>query len=271
MREKSGSVEQGGTFWDHLDVLRGTILRSLAFVAVLMVLLFCFKGFLFDSVVLAPTDGEFFLYRWLDGVLRSVGLSGLQSFSIQIVNIELSAQFFLHVKTAFFSALVLSMPFVIYQIWLFVAPALYEGEKRACRGVFLMASLLFYTGVVIGYSVVFPLTLRFLGTYQVSGAIPNQISLSSYISTFLSLILVMGIVFEIPAVSWLLSRLGVIDRKMLAGARKYAVVTALILAAIITPSGDAFTMVIVAFPLYFLYELSILLCRKQGGSDRKEV
>lgn len=249
------------TFWEHLEQMRKLIFRALFVIVLLMLVLLGLKDFVFDSIILSPLSSDFFLYRGIDSLLSFIGLEPLSAFSLSLINVDLSAQFFTHLKISFFMALILSVPYVIYLIWSFVSPALYEREKRWGRNAFILASILFYFGVFVGYSFVFPLTLRFLATYQVSDSIPNTISLLSYISSFLSLIMIMGLAFEIPAVASLLSRIGLIDKVLLRRYRKYAVVVAMILSAVITPSGDAFTMLMVALPLYFLYELSILLCK----------
>lgn len=259
------------TFWEHLDVLRKIIVRSLAVLAVLAVVFFLSKDFVFDRIVLAPLTDGFFVYRWMDSLLGLLGLQALKPFEVSLVNIDLAAQFFTHMRVSFWLAVTVCMPFLLYQIWLFVRPALYAGEKNAAGKAFAMSSVLFYVGLLAGYSLVFPLTLRFLGTYQVSEAVANQISLQSYISMFLKLNLVMGIVFELPALVFMLSRLGIVNRRMLERFRKYAVVAALAVSAVITPSGDAFTMIVVALPLYLLYELSIGLCRKEEVEKTEEV
>lgn len=259
------------TFWEHLDELRKVVVRSLAVLVVLAVVLFLCKGFVFDRIVLAPLTDGFFVYRWIDALLGMLGLPELKTFTVSLINIDLAAQFFTHMRISFWLAVTVSMPFLLYQIWLFIRPALYAGEKKAAGKAFSMSSVLFYVGLLTGYVIVFPLTLRFLGTYQVSEAVTNQISLQSYISMFLKLNLIMGIVFELPALVYMLSRLGIVNRQMLRRFRKYAIVTALVVSAVITPSGDAFTMIVVALPLYLLYELSIWLCRKsedgQVGKD----
>ena len=249
------------TFWEHLDELRKVIFRSFAVLIVLMVVFFLCKETVFDGVVLAPLTDGFFVYRWMDRLLGLLGLGALEPFRVELVNIDLAAQFFTHVRISFWLAVIVALPFLIYQIWLFVRPALYDRERRAAETAFGLSSLLFYIGVGVGYVVVFPLTLRFLGTYQVSESVANQISLLSYIGMFLKLNLIMGVVFELPALALLLSRIGIINRRMLRSFRKYAIVAALAISAVITPSGDAFTMIVVALPLYLLYEVSIMLCR----------
>jgi sec-independent protein translocase protein TatC len=158
------------TFWDHLEVLRKSIFRIAGILLVSTVALFFFKNFLFDDVVLAPTAKDFPLYRLL----------GLD-FSLQLVNIEVAAQFMIHMKVTFLCALILTFPFIIFEVWKFIAPALYDNEKKAVRGAFSFASTLFYVGIAVGYMIVLPIMLNFFADYQVSSAIPNTFSLSSYI------------------------------------------------------------------------------------------
>lgn len=251
------------TFWEHLDELRKVIFRGLGLILLFMVVIFIGKDYVFNDVILAPIGGDFALYRWFNAFFALIGLSPLDEFSLELINIDLAAQFFIHIKVSFYLAFVVAFPFIIYLIWGFISPALYSNEKGVIKSAFGFASILFYTGVAVGYFFVFPLTLRFLGTYQVSPDVPNQISLSSYIAMFIRLILVMGIVFEMPALAAILSRLGVIHRGLLRKYRKHAVVVLMVLAAVITPSGDAFTLFMVALPLYMLYEMSILMCKEK--------
>ena len=240
------------TFWEHLDELKKVLFRSAIVIAVLMVVIFINKNFVFDKVILAPIHSNFFLYKWLPG---------LSGFHLKLINIDLAAQFFTHVNVSIVLAFILAVPYILYELWGFVKPALYEKEKKSVRKAFGFASILFFCGVVVGYLFVFPLTVRFLGSYQVSTAVSNNISLKSYISMFTQLILIMGLVFEMPALALVLAKLGIISDKLLKKYRKHAFVILLILSAIITPSGDAFTLMVVATPLYLLYEFSIFICR----------
>ena len=239
------------TFWDHLEDLRKCIFRMLAVFATAVIALFFFKTLLFEDVILAPSKPDFFLYRLLGA-----------DFSMTLVNIEVAAQFLIHMKITFISALILTFPFIIYEAWKFIAPALYEKEKKAVSFAFAFASVLFYAGVVVGYLIVFPLMLNFFAGYQVSPDIPNTFSLTSYISLFTSLVLTFGIVFEFPTVVAVLSSLKILNKESLKAFRKHALCIVLILAAVITPSGDPFSLMVVSVPLYLLYEFSILICRK---------
>ena len=180
---------------------------------------------------------------------------------MKLVNINLAAPFLIHMSTAFWMSVVTAAPYLFYEIWRFVSPALYPHELRGVRKAMLIGAGMFFVGVLIGYFMVYPLTLRFLSTYQLSSLIENQISLNSYIDNFMMLILCMGLAFELPLVTWLLSLLGIVHKRLLRKYRRHAVVLIVIVAAVITPTGDPFTLAVVAIPLYLLYELSILMIK----------
>ena len=236
------------SFWDHLDVLRGTLFRSALSVFLASIVMFCFKDFLFGKVILAPSRPDFFMYKILGGGV-----------SMQLINTEVSAQFFVHLKVSFICGLVIAFPYIIYEIWKFIAPALYDDEMRSVRKAFLGSALLFYAGVATGFCLIFPVTLSFFQGYTVSDAIANTITLNSYISMFSSMVILFGIVFEFPVLIAILSNMGIVTREMLTKYRKHAFVGVLIVAAVITPA-DPFSMLIAAAPLYLLYELSVIVC-----------
>ncbi|MBO7643494.1 MAG: twin-arginine translocase subunit TatC [Bacteroidales bacterium] len=241
------------SFWDHLEELRWTLLRSVAAVCILSVLGFIFKEPLF-KVILWPAQQDFVIYRLLGW-----------NMDMDLINVDISAQFFIHLRAAVAVGLILAFPYIIWEIWRFVAPALYPNEKKAVGAAFLMSSGFFYLGVLVGYFFVLPVCLQFFMNYSVSPEISNTITVGSYMSMFLSMSLLIGLVFEFPTVIAVLSRLGVVTRKVLRKGRKYAFVIVLALSALITPS-DPFSMLVLAAPLYLLYELSILLCR--DGIDK---
>ena len=238
------------SFWDHLEALRGTLFRSVLSIALLSIVFLCIPKPLFKAV-LWPTEAGFPLYR-LPGV----------DFSMTLVNIELSAQFFVYLKVAVLCGAVMAFPLVVWEIWKFVSPALYPHERTAVKKAFGLSSGLFYLGVAVGYFVVLPVCLMFFMNFSVSDNIVNHISLSSYMGLFTSMVFLIGILFEFPTVVLALSALGIVNRGMMRKGRKYAIVAVLVLAALITPS-DPFSMFVLAIPLYGLYELSILLCRKE--------
>ena len=233
------------TFWDHLDVLRSSLIRM-----GVVVVAFCLKDVLF-SIVLAPRSSDFVTYRLL----------GVEPFSIHLMNTGLTEQFMIHMRTAIYAGLLVASPYVLYELFRFVSPGLYQNERRYALWIVGAAYLMFIVGTLTNYFVVFPLTVRFLGTYQVSPDVANMLTLQSYIDTLLGMSLVMGVVFELPVVCGLLGRMGLITNHMMAEYRRHAIVAILIVAAIITPTTDVFTLFVVALPIYLLYELSIFIVR----------
>lgn len=246
------------SFWDHLEVMRWALVRIIIVLLVAFIASFCFTPWLFEKIILAPTSSDFFLYKYLE-LLPNFSKS---EFHVDIININVASQFLTHVSTSFWIALLIVFPYLVFEIWRFISPALYENEKTKALFGFTFGTVMFYLGCLLGYSVVFPFTFRFLAEYQVSTDIVNQISLNSYMSTFLGMIFIMGLTFELPLISIILSLMGLLNKEFLKSYRRYAVVVLLVLAAVITPTGDPFTLTVVFLPLYLLYELSILLMPK---------
>lgn len=263
-KEAGTPEEEAGesmSFWDHLEVLRWAIFRIACFLCVCMVGTFIAMPYIFDNYILAPTSNNFFVYQWLQK--HGHGLIQMNpDFSVEIININVASQFMTHIQTAISLAAIITFPYIIYEVWKFIRPALFDNEIKHLRPAFLGGTVMFFIGCAIGYLLVFPFTFRFLMEYELSASIHNQINLSSYIGNFTMLILVMGIVFEMPLLAWLLSSLGLLNKGMLTEYRRHAVVVLLVGAAFITPSGDPFTLMLVFIPLYVLYELSILVVRK---------
>ena len=260
--ESQGNDEM--TFWGHLEVLRWSIMRVGIALVVCMIGCFVAMPHIFDSFILGPASSDFFLYKWLSGLHGTGGIfpDFSRDFSVDIININVASQFTTHISTSFWLALVIVYPYLIYEIWKFISPALFQDEKKNVRIAFFFGTFMFYLGCAVGYGVVFPFTFRFLTEYQVSTEIVNQISLNSYMGNFLMMVFVMGLVFEIPLLAWVLSTIGVVNKNFLKKYRRHAVVVLLILAAVITPTGDPFTLMVVFLPLYLLYELSIKVVRK---------
>ena len=240
----------GMTVWDHLDVLRSSLIRMAVAVVGFAVVAFILKDELF-GVVLAPRSSDFITYRLL----------GVTPFSLHLMNIGLTEQFMIHVRTAMYAGLLLASPYILYELFRFVSPGLYQNERRYAVWIVGTAYLMFVIGTLVNYFVVFPLTLRFLGTYQVSPDVTNMLTLQSYVDTLLGMSLVMGVVFELPVVCGLLGRMGLLSDRMMSEYRRHAIVAILIVAAIITPTTDVFTLLVVALPIYLLYEVSIQIVR----------
>ena len=245
-------------FWEHVDVFRKVIFRCLAVWAVCAIGAFCFKDVLFD-ILFAPSTSDFVTYRLMCRLGNLVSLPALcpSDFSAEFINTELAAQFTTHLQVAAIMGVLVAFPYLIIQLYGFVAPALYTQEKRYSILLIFFGVLLFALGVLLNYFIIFPFAFRFLSTYQVQEMVVNQIALSSYISTLLVLSLLLGILFEIPIVAYFLAKLDLIDKQLLVKYRKHAIVALTILAAIITPTADIFTLLLVTVPLYLLYELSV--------------
>ena len=226
------------TFWDHLDELRGVIIRCLAVTLLFMVVAFVFKEQVFHVVLLPKGD------------------------DLQLINTAVTGQFVTHMMVSFYAGLVAAMPYILYQLFHFVAPGLYRQERRLAIRLVLSGYVMFAVGVLFSYFVIFPFTLQFLGNYQVSGEVRNLISLESYIDTLLMLSLMLGVVFELPVVSWLLGRFGLLSADIMRRHRRPALLSIVVAAAVITPTGDAFTLLLVSVPVYLLYEVSIIVVPK---------
>lgn len=258
-----GNLEEM-TFWDHVDELRSTLLRIAGVLVTFAIGFFIFMPDIFDNIILAPCRGDFVLYRLFERITQhfpSLPQFSTENFHVELINIKLASQFFIHMSTSLWLAVVFAFPIIIWLLWNFIKPALYENERRGSERAFIVGVIMFFIGVAVGYFVVFPVTLRFLAEYKVSEMVPNQISLDSYMDNFLMLIFIMGIVFEMPIVAWMLSKMGFLHRDFFAKYRRHAVVALLVLAAIITPTGDPFTLTIVFLPLYILYEISALFVK----------
>ncbi|MBR5748165.1 MAG: twin-arginine translocase subunit TatC [Prevotella sp.] len=238
------------TFWDHLDELRSVIIRTVVVTVVVAAVAFCLKEQLFE-IVLAPRTSDFITYR----------LFGVEPFSIHLMNTGLTEQFMTHLKTAMYAGVLVASPYIIYLLFRFVSPALYDNERKYATLLCTSGYLMFMLGTLLNYFLIFPLTVKFLGTYQVSADVANMLTLQSYMDTLLMMNLVMGIIFELPVVSWILGRMGLVSARMMRAMRRHAIVAILIVAAIITPTTDAFTLFIVALPIWLLYELSILVVK----------
>lgn len=238
------------TFWEHLDVLRGSLIRMIVASVVAALAAFCFKDLLF-AVVLAPADSSFFMFRLL----------GADDFRLQLVNTGLTEQFMVHMKVALMAGLLCASPYLLYVLFRFISPALYENERRVSVRLTMSAYLMFLIGAAVNYLIIFPLTVRFLGTYQVAASVSNMLTISSYVDTLLMMTIVFGVVFEIPVICWILAHFGMLRAQWMRRFRRHAVVVILIVAAAITPTSDAFSLLLVSLPIWLLYEVSIFIVK----------
>lgn len=256
MSNKAQSV----TFWDHLDEFRDILIKIAVVIVACGVVAFFFKDLLF-GIVFAPKNDDFITYRWLESIGGLLAGKPMEGFEVNLINTGLAQQFVIHMKTAFCFGVLCASPYILYQLFRYVSPALYDHERHYAVQIVGSGYLMFLLGVALGYLFIFPFTFRFLGTYQVSEEVTNLISLDSYMSTMILICMAMGIVFEMPVICWLFAKMGFLDSSVMKKYRKHAIVVILTLAAIITPTSDAFTLLAVSLPMCLLYEGSIILVK----------
>ena len=264
-RKKQAPIkdEKEMSFWDHLIELRGTFIRSIFAVFILSIVAFLNKHFIFNEIILAVKDSDFITNRGLCFLGQLIGINYfcVKDIALEIININMSGQFMTHMYISFVMGFITAAPYIIYEFWRFVKPALYDDERKNSGGAVIIFSFLFYSGVLFSYFLIVPLTLNFFGSYHVSDMVQNQISLNSYISTVVTVTLSIGLVFELPVLVYFLATIGIINVESLKKNRKYTLVVVLILSAIVTPP-DVFSQILVTIPLMILYEFSILLAKR---------
>lgn len=244
-------TDQAKSFWDHLDELRTCLIRIIIVVLVGAIVAFAMKTEVF-SIVLAPTKSDFITYRCFSQ------FGDIADFNLNLINTQLTSQFSVHMQVSIIIGIICVSPYILYSIFAFVSPALYENERKYARLLIVAGYIMFMIGVALCYFLIFPLTIRFLGNYQVSDDVANIITLSSYIDTLTMLTLMLGIVFELPILCMLLGKMGILTADFMKEYRRHAIVIILIVAAIITPTTDVMTLMLVTLPIYLLYEISIL-------------
>ncbi len=250
------------SFLGHLEALRWHIFRATVVVMILALVLFFFKEFLFDGVLLAPKNPDFLTYRalcWASHRLNFGEDLCVTVIPFSLISTDISAQFTTHMWVAFIAGVVVGFPYLVWELWRFIKPALTIKEVSFARGIVFYTSFLFLTGILFGYYVITPMTVNFLGSYQVSAQVSNTITLDSFISTVTTMTLISGIVFELPILVYFLTKVGMITAKFMRTYRRHAVIVILIVAAVITPTSDATTLIMVSLPLYVLYEISIFV------------
>lgn len=242
----------------HLEVLRKMLFRIILVIFILAIIIFCFKKETF-TLLLAPKSPHFATFSFIESLLAKFNVeSHIGDIEVPLISTELSSQFMTHIYVSCILAALFASPYILFEIFRFVSPALYESEKRYSITVACMIYTLFFFGVLVSYFILFPISFRFLATYQVDDSVISTITLDSYISTFSTLIFLTGILFQLPIIIFILGKMGLVNAAMLKKYRPYALVVIMIVAAIITPP-DIFTLLIVTLPIYGLYELSILL------------
>jgi len=256
--KNNAEPEKVMTFWDHLDELRMHILRTLVAIVVLAFAAFLNREIIFDYIILGPSTSDFITNRLLCkvGEFLSIDALCIENMKLQIINIKMSGQFLTHMYISIVAGFILSFPYMLWEIWRFVKPAMRTNERKYSQGGVFISTFLFLIGILFSYYLIVPLTVNFLGTYQVSAEVTNQISLSSYISTVVSVTFAVGVVFELPILVYFLTKIGILTPDFMKNNRKYMYVILLILSAVITPP-DMFSQILVVVPLIGLYEVSI--------------
>ena len=270
-KKKRSSDNDNGimTFGEHLEVLRRMLFRIIIVVFVISGFIFYFKDKTFEFL-LAPSNWDFVTYRYIEIFMHRLGSSfTFNEFHINLIATELSSQFMTHVTTALYLGLLGASPYIIFELFRFITPALQENERKYSVKVAVIVYLLFVLGVLMSYYILFPISFRFLGTYSVSDVIESNITISSYISTFTTLTLVMGLVFQLPVIAFFLGKLGIVTSVMLKRFRKYALIVIMLVAAIITPP-DVMTLILVTIPLYLLYEISRIIIKRIEKKQNKQ-
>ena len=260
------------SFLDHLEALRWHIIRSVIAICVFAVLAYIYSDFVWNSIILAPNSHDFWTSRMLIKLSNFLGLesNGLNAKPIQLINFNLSGQFMVDVWTAIIAGFIISFPYVVYQFWSFVKPALYENERKYASGAVGVMSGLFLLGVLFGYYLIVPFSLDWLGSYHVSETVVNQINILSYISSVTSIVMAGGVSFELPVVVYFLSKVGLLTPRFLRKYRKHSYVLLLIIAAIITPP-DVLSQMIVSIPLIILYEISIFISGRVDKANQRRL
>ncbi|QAA83193.1 twin-arginine translocase subunit TatC [Aequorivita sp. H23M31] len=259
------------SFLDHLEELRWHLIRSTLAVVIVAVLAFIFKSFIFDVLIFGPSKPHFATYRLFCNVSRSLGMDSFcfQEMPFSIQSRTMSGQFSAHMWTSIYAGIIIAFPYILYEFWKFISPGLKEKERKTSRGFILIASLLFFLGVLFGYYIITPLSINFLGSYQVSEEVINQFDLDSYISLVRTSVLASGIIFELPIIIYILTKIGLLTPEILKKYRKFALIIVLTVSAIITPP-DVASQIIVAIPILILYEVSIYISKIVIRNQKKE-
>lgn len=265
MAEDKNSQDQKSemSFLQHLEELRWHLIRSTLAILILATLAFIAKDFIFNTILFAPKEPEFITYRVFCNIAQSLGLDEsvcVTDIDFRIQNRTMAGQFNIHIWTSITAGIILGFPYVLYELWKFISPALKESEKKNSQGFILIASILFFLGVLFGYYIIAPLSINFLANYRVSAEVFNDIDISSYMGLVRTAALASGIIFELPIIIFILTKIGLVSPEGLKKYRKFAIVGILVLAAIITPP-DIVSQVIVAIPILVLYEISIIISR----------
>ena len=253
--------EEGMSFLDHLEALRWHLLRAVTAVLIFTVVAFIAKDFVFGVLILGPSKVDFLTYRVLCELGNFLGIPALciNELPFTLQSRQMTGQFSMHMTASMVVGLIAAFPYLFYEVWKFISPGLYAQERNAARGAVFFVSFLFLSGASFGYFVLSPLSINFLANYQLDSTIANEFDITSYVSTLSMLVLASAIMFQLPVVVYFLSMSGLVTSKMLQSYRRHSIVVILILGAVITPSGDPFSLTVISLPLYILFEISIYI------------
>lgn len=276
IKEKGKTLEAEMSFFDHIDVLRKHLLRGLAVVVLLTIGAFWFSDFIFSEIIMGPKNPKFWTYRMMCELTAAYPNLISSDFCIthidaKIINTEMAGQFTLQINSCVMMGIILGIPYVLFEIWLFIKPALHDKERKSASGFVFFASMLFFIGLLFGYFIICPLSVNFLTNFTVSPDIENTFTISSYLSSVATLTIGSGIIFQLPVVIYILSKIGVMTPALMRNSRRYAIVIILIIAAVVTPTPDIITMLVVALPLFLLYEGSIFISANIEKKRNKEL
>ena len=275
IKEKGKTLEAEMSFFDHIDVLRKHLLRALAVVLVLTAGAFYYTDFIFNTIIMGPKNPNFWTYRMMCKLVEKFPSIGsdfcITKIDAKIINTEMAGQFTLQLNSCVMVGIILGIPYLLFELWLFIKPALHENERKSASGFVAFASVLFFLGILFGYYMICPLSINFLTNFTVSPEIQNTFTIDSYLSSVMTLTLGSGVIFQLPVIIYILSKLGVMTPAFMRASRRYSTVLILIVAAIVTPTADPYTMLIVALPLFLLYELSIYISANIERKKNKEL
>lgn len=275
IKEKGKTLEAEMSFFDHIDVLRKHLLRALAVVLVFTAGAFYYTDFIFNTIIMGPKNPSFWTYRMMCRLVERFPSIGsdfcITKIDAKIINTEMAGQFTLQLNSCVMVGLILGIPYLLFELWLFVKPALHENERKSASGFVAFASFLFFLGIMFGYYIICPLSINFLTNFTVSPEIQNTFTIDSYLSSVMTLTLGSGIIFQLPVVIYILSKMGIMTPAFMRASRRYSTIIILIVAAVVTPTADPYTMLIVALPLFLLYEGSIHISANIERKKNKEL
>lgn len=275
IKEKGKTLEAEMSFFDHIDVLRKHLLRALGVVLVLTIGAFYYTDFIFNTIIMGPKNPSFWTYRMMCKLVERFPSIGpefcITKIDAKIINTEMAGQFTLQLNSCVMVGIILGIPYLLFELWLFIKPALHENERKSASGFVAFASFLFFLGILFGYYIICPLSINFLTNFTVSPEIQNTFTIDSYLSSVMTLTLGSGVIFQLPVIIYILSKLGIMTPAFMRASRRYSTVLILIIAAVVTPTADPYTMLIVALPLFLLYELSIFISANIEKKRNKDI